>query len=47
MASYEGISVDTVANVDVIGVEQYTGKIIARDLRIVASRLNQAGITRP
>ena len=47
MASQEGISVDTVANVDVNIVEQYKGKIIARDLRLGASRLYKAGITRP
>ena len=47
MASEDGISVDTVANVDVNIVELYKGKIIARDQRLVASRLYQAGITRP
>ena len=39
MASYEPISVDTVANVDVNIVELFKGKIIASDLRLVASRI--------
>jgi len=42
MVSYEGLSVDTVANVDLNIIEQYKGKvskIIARDLRLVARRL--------
>jgi len=47
MASSEGISVDTVANVDVNIVEWYKGKIIVRDLRLVASRLYKASVTRP
>jgi len=50
MASYEDISVDTVAHVDVNIVEYYKGKlakIIARDQRLVASQLYQAGITQP
>jgi hypothetical protein len=36
-----------VANVDVNIAEQYMGKIIARDLRIMASGLTKVGITRP
>ena len=37
VASWEGISVDTDANVDVQIVEKYKGKIIARHQRLVAS----------
>jgi len=47
MASEEGISVDTVANVDVNIVEQYQGKIIGRDQRLWVGRWYKAGITRP
>jgi len=47
MASQEGISLDPVAHVDVNIVEMYKGEIIARDLRLVASRLYTAGNTWP
>jgi len=47
MASYDGISVDTVANMVVHILELYKGKIIPRDLRLVASRVYKAGVTRP
>ena len=39
MASYDGISVDTVATVEVNIVEWYTHNIIPTDLRLVASQL--------
>jgi hypothetical protein len=47
MAWQEGISVDTVANVDVNIGEEYKGNSIASDQRLVASRQYNAGSTRP
>jgi hypothetical protein len=39
MASREGISVNTVANVDIDSVEKYNDNIIARDLMFMVSQL--------
>jgi hypothetical protein len=47
MASYEGISVDTVRNMYVNIVVHYKGKISARDLKLMPSRRYNAGFTRP
>jgi hypothetical protein len=47
MALYTGICKDLVVNVDVCIEDWCKGTIIARDLRLITSRLYIVGVTRP